>query len=116
MDHFNRYGLVWKEKPLTVFEVGFDRGVYIITLGVKGRKGEIEIPEPSVFNIPKHAVWAEWQKVKGMPKETGMRLFIAESDIEMAKHDKLSLLENPNRPGPDYYKDCKKFNWVTALV
>ena len=42
MDHFNRYGLVWKEKPLTVFEVGFDRGVYIITLGVKGRKGEIE--------------------------------------------------------------------------
>ena len=85
-------------------------------MGVKGVKGDIEIDEPSIFNIPKHAVWTEWQKVKGMPKETGMRLFIAESDIEMAKHDKLHLLENPNRPGPNYYIDCIKFNWVTALV
>ena len=41
---------------------------------------------------------------------------IAETDIEMAKHNKLDLLENPNRPGPDYYKDCIKFNWVSALV
>ena len=26
------------------------------------------------------------------------------------------MLENPNRPGPYYYKDCIKFNWVTALI
>ena len=45
-----------------------------------------------------------------MPKETAMRLSIVESDIEMAKHNKLHLLENPNRPGPDYYKDCKKLD------
>jgi hypothetical protein len=34
----------------------------------------------------------------------------------MEKHDKLALLENTNRPGPNFYDDCVKFNWVTALV
>ena len=43
-------------------------------------------------------------------------MLIAETDIEMAKWNKLNLLENPNRPGPDYYKDCIKFNWVSAMV
>ena len=51
-----------------------------------------------------------------MPKETAMRLFIAESDITLAKHGRLAYVRNPNRPGPDYYKDCKKFNWVSAMV
>ena len=26
-----------------------------------------------------------------------------------------NLLVNKDRPGPDYYKDCIKFNWVDAL-
>ena len=26
------------------------------------------------------------------------------------------IVPDPNRPGPDYYKDCNKFNWVDALV
>ena len=25
-------------------------------------------------------------------------------------------LDNKNAPGPDYYSECKKFNWVTALI
>ena len=25
-------------------------------------------------------------------------------------------LDNKNAPGPDYYSECKKFNWVSALV
>ena len=25
-------------------------------------------------------------------------------------------LENPNRPGPDYYKDCKNWNWIEILT
>ena len=54
--------------------------------------------------------------MKGMPLDTAKRLLISESEIEMAKHNKLNLLENPNRPGPDYYKDCNKFNWVNAMV
>ena len=116
MDHFERYGLVWKEKPISVFDIGFDRGLYIAALGAQGLRGDTDIEEPSFLNIPKHAFWVEWNKLKGMPKETGQRLLIAETDITMAKHDKLHLLENASRPGPDYYKDCIKFNWVTALV
>ena len=45
-----------------------------------------------------------------------MRIMIKETDIEFEKFDKLPLLENPNRPGPDYYKDCKQYNWINDLV
>ena len=72
--------------------------------------------EPSVFNIPKHMFWVEYNKIKGMPKDTAKRLFIAELDKTLAKHNMLNLTENANRPGPDYYNDCIKFNWVSALV
>ena len=51
-----------------------------------------------------------------MPKETAYRLMIAETDIEFKKHDMLYMLENPNRPGPDYYKDCKMYDWKTNLI
>ena len=108
--------MVWKDKPLGVFEIGMDRGMYIAILGAQGLKGDNDMDEPSVFNIPKHMFWVEWNKIKGMPKDTGQRLLIAETDITMAKHNLLHLLENENRPGPDYYKDCIKFNWVSALV
>ena len=26
------------------------------------------------------------------------------------------IKEDPKRPGPNYYDDCEKFNWVDALV
>ena len=56
-DHFKRYGMVWKTKPISVFEIGMDRGIYILTLGLQARKGDRTMEEPSILNIPKHAVW-----------------------------------------------------------
>ena len=26
------------------------------------------------------------------------------------------LIPDPNRPGPDYYKDCKKYDWIESLT
>ena len=26
------------------------------------------------------------------------------------------VIPDPKRPGPDYYKDCVKFNWATKLI
>ena len=26
------------------------------------------------------------------------------------------VIPDPNRPGPDYYSECKKYNWVDELV
>ena len=54
--------------------------------------------------------------MRGMSQETAMRILIRETDIEFAKHNKLPLLENPNRPGPDYYENCKLYNWVNDLI
>ena len=60
--------------------------------------------------------WDKWNELKGMPKDTAKRLSIYEWDKLFAELGKLYLLENPNRPGPDYYSECKKFNWATKLV
>ena len=33
----------------------------------------------------------------------------------MLKYGYGYMIPDPLRPGPDYYKDCKKFNWVEKL-
>ena len=51
--------------------------------------------------------WTAWNKLKGMSKITAEKLLITETDKIFEQYGKLALLENPNRPGPDYYKDCE---------
>ena len=60
--------------------------------------------------------WNAWDKLRGMPREEGMTLFIQETDTIFAEEGKSEFLENPNWPGPKYYDDCKKFSWVEVLV
>ena len=54
--------------------------------------------------------------MRGMPKDVAYRLMIRETDKEFAKHEVLWMLENPNRPGPGYYKDCKMYDWTNSLI
>ena len=116
--HFWRYGEIWQvKKPLGVFELGIDRGVYLAVLYWAGRNGSnITMEKPSVLNFPKRMFWNKRQELKDMPKKTAQKLLIIETDKELAEADMLHLLENPNRPGPGYYDDCKKFNWATAML
>ena len=30
--------------------------------------------------------------------------------------NRMDVWEDPNRPGPNYYDGCKKFDWVDALT
>lgn len=44
-------------------------------------------------------------------------MFISEAStvlIELGHEDMIKM--DPKRPGPNYYDDCKQFNWVDALV
>ena len=34
----------------------------------------------------------------------------------MIKHGFEYMIPNPKRPSPDYYKDCKRFNWADKLI
>ena len=44
-------------------------------------------------------------------------MFIKEASIVLIEQGYEKMIkDDPKRPGPDYYKDCIKFNWVDALV
>ena len=71
-DHFYRYGKVWEKKPISFFAIGMERGMYLGVLGAQGLKGDRDdhMKEPSIFNVPLHMFWVEWNTTKGMPKAT----------------------------------------------
>ena len=71
---------------------------------------------PSFLNFAKKEIYDNWQRMRGMSQVTAKRIMIRETDIEFAKHNKLEMLENPNRLGPDYYKNCKLKSKVNKLV
>ena len=62
--------MVWKDKPISIFDLGFDRAIQIASLGSQGEKGDNSMEEPSFINIPMKIFWDAWNKLKGMPKET----------------------------------------------
>ena len=107
---------IWDDKPISYFDIGMTRGLQFAAFALQANKGDCNWEEPSFINFAKLEIYNNWQKMRGMSQETAMRIMVRETDIEFAKFDKLPLLENPNRPGPDYYKDCKLYNWVNDLV
>ena len=42
-------------------------------------------------------------------------MFIVYASKLLTDEGLASYLENPRRPGPDYYKDCKNWDWVDIL-
>jgi hypothetical protein len=62
-------------------------------------------------------LWESWEEVKGLPVTTAQKLFIEEASSLLIEYGYEDMVrEDPKRPGPDYYKDCIKFNWIDALV
>ena len=59
--------------------------------------------------------WNSYENKKGMSKELCWKLIIINITDMMTENDLQELLVNEKRPGPNYYDDCIKFNWVTAL-
>ena len=44
-------------------------------------------------------------------------MFIASAKEVLIEQGYAEMIkEDPKRPGPNYYDDCEKFNWVDALV
>ena len=60
--------------------------------------------------------WDAWTKYNGTPKTLCQKLFISKVQPLMVEYGFGYLLIDPKRPGPDYYSECKKFNWATTLI
>lgn len=57
-----------------------------------------------------------WVKAKGMSKEAAVDQAIPIMHEIFREYGFGSIIADPNRPGPNYYKDCKKYNWIEHLV
>ena len=107
--------------PISGAEMGFDRALKIYGLGSQGVYGDRadDKPngkEPGFWDIVGKIKWDAWGKYKGTPMD------VAQKANNKLMHELLiekgygHIIPDPTRPGPNYYDDCIKFNWVDALV
>jgi len=59
--------------------------------------------------------WNAYEKMKGKSVDLMYKLIIIDITAIFTENNLEQLLVNKNRPGPNYYDDCIKFNWVDAL-
>jgi hypothetical protein len=59
--------------------------------------------------------WDAWEEYRNIDKKFIMKMFIVYASKLLTDEGLASYLENPRRPGPDYYKDCKNWDWVDVL-
>ena len=43
-------------------------------------------------------------------------MFLNDFQEIMVEYGFAYVIPDPNRPGPDYYKDCNEFNWASSLI
>ena len=43
-------------------------------------------------------------------------MFLEQGQASMMEFGFSNLIPDPKRPGPDYYSECKQFNWVDTLI
>ena len=61
--------------------------------------------------------WDAWDKIKGVPKRICQKMFVKLAHEVLIENGYAKMIEqDPKRPGPNYYDDCIKFNWVDALI
>ena len=59
--------------------------------------------------------WEAWEKLKGQSKETCQKLFIIRVNQLLEEEGLAHKIPNPYKPGPNYYSECKMYDWVTEL-
>ena len=119
--HFNRVGqLLHNERvPRLVsdMEIGMKRGLKMYGFGMCGAYGNQTKEKPWFGDIIGVLKWNAWEEMRGAPEKTCQKMFIKLAHEVLIEYNYGFMIEqDPRRPGPDYYNDCIKFNWVDALV
>ena len=60
--------------------------------------------------------WDAWKKFNGTPQTLCKKMFLNDFQEIMVEYGFAYVIPDPNRPGPDYYKDCNEFNWASSLI
>ena len=118
-----RVALWFAEQPYRIspFEIGLNRGMKIYGIGRQGEFGDVtdEKPDgkkPSFVDIIGTMKWNAWKENEGVDRVIAQKATIKLLHDILREYKFESAIEDPKRPGPNYYDDCIKFNWVDALV
>ena len=96
--------------------MGWDYAIDLFGVGKCGQYGDNTAEKPSFIDVVATIKWDAWSKYNGVPSDLCKKMFLEKGQAMMEKFGHADKIPDPNRPGPDYYKNCIKFNWVDALV
>ena len=102
-------------RPVSNLQIGITRGLNIYGYFRQAKKGDNTEEKPSFIDVMGVMKWNAYEAQRGKPKDLMYKLIIIAITAIMKENGLERLLVNEDRPGPDYYKDCIKFNWVEAL-
>lgn len=117
-EHFNRLGRLFEAEPpvLTNMQVGMERGLKMYGMGMQGEHGDVTGEKPGIFDLIARLKYESWEEYRGIKKEFAQKMLIVYASKVLEDEGKADAIINPNRPGPNYYSECKQWNWVDQLV
>ena len=118
-----RVGGWLNKKPMRItgWQMGKDRGLRLYGLSRQGyfgdRKDEYKNgKKPAFYDIIKLWQWEAWESFRGTDKKLAQKAANNLMHELLVEFGYAHVIPDPNRPGPDYYSECKKYNWVDELV
>lgn len=76
-------------------------------MGMQGEHGDQTGEKPSVFDIIGGLKWDAWEDYRGIDKKFVHKMFIVYASKLLIEEGFGEYLENPRKPGPSYYSECK---------
>ena len=93
-----------------------DRGLKLYGLGMQGSEGNQTGEKPAFYDVIGGLKFEAWEDYRGIDKEYVQKMFIVFASKLLTEEGFSEYLVNQIRPGPDYYSECKEWNWVDQLV
>ena len=114
--HANRLIAQLALKPVTNEQVGIERGLFIWGCVKQLKEGNNKTKRPKFTDVLASMKWKTYEGQKGLSREVLFNKIIRTISLVFMENEKEELLENPNRPGPDYYSDCVRAHWIDETV
>ena len=83
------------------------RGIKMYGMGMQGSKGDQTKEKPNIFDVVGGLKWEGWEELRGIDKKFAQKMFIVYASKLLVDEGHGKWLENPRKPGPSYYSECK---------
>lgn len=84
-----------------------DRGLKMYGMAMQGSKGDQTKEKPGFIDVVGVMKWNSWEEYRGIDKAFCQKIFIVFASKVLEDENLSQWIENPRRPGPSYYSECK---------